>query len=205
MRAFLSRFLPELTPVSKRERLRSAAGALVGILATGLVCRASVPTEALPILIAPMGASAVLLFAVPASPLAQPWSILGGNVVAALVGVTAAARDVWRGDVPYLQSVRDFPANSPLDDLFSGAMNEGKWAQFVSQPFASFARPGGVAQTRYEARKYRWTQFVSRDEATKAFTADLPGWSHSRSTRRSPVVASATGSHPWSWASRRWC
>ena len=95
MRAFLSRFLPELTPVSKRERLRSAAGALVGILATGFVCRVSVPAEALPVLIAPMGASAVLLFAVPASPLAQPWSILGGNIVAALVGVTAAA---WIGD-----------------------------------------------------------------------------------------------------------
>ncbi|MCJ2071468.1 HPP family protein [Methylobacterium sp. J-030] len=95
MRAFLSRFLPELTPVSTRERLRSAAGALVGILATGLVCRASLPNAALPILIAPMGASAVLLFAVPASPLAQPWSILGGNLVAALVGVTAAA---WIAD-----------------------------------------------------------------------------------------------------------
>ena len=95
MRAVLRRFLPELTPVSKRERLRAAAGALVGILATGLVCRAAVGTEALPVLIAPMGASAVLLFAVPASPLAQPWSILGGNLVAALVGVTAAA---WMSD-----------------------------------------------------------------------------------------------------------
>jgi CBS domain-containing membrane protein len=37
-----------------------------------------------------MGASAVLLFAVPASPLAQPWSIIGGNIVAALIGVTCA-------------------------------------------------------------------------------------------------------------------
>lgn len=37
-----------------------------------------------------MGASAVLLFAVPASPLAQPWSIMGGNVIAALIGVTCA-------------------------------------------------------------------------------------------------------------------
>jgi CBS domain-containing membrane protein len=37
-----------------------------------------------------MGASAVLLFAVPASPLAQPWSVFGGNVVSALVGVTCA-------------------------------------------------------------------------------------------------------------------
>jgi CBS domain-containing membrane protein len=31
-----------------------------------------------------MGASAVLLFAVPSSPLAQPWSIIGGNLCAAL-------------------------------------------------------------------------------------------------------------------------
>ncbi|MDP4004468.1 HPP family protein [Methylobacterium sp. NEAU K] len=91
MRPFLSRLLPDLAPVSKRERLRAAAGALLGILATGLISRASVGTDAaLPVLIAPMGASAVLLFAVPASPLAQPWSILGGNLVAALVGVTAA-------------------------------------------------------------------------------------------------------------------
>ena len=35
-------------------------------------------------------ASAVLLFAVPASPLAQPWSIMGGNTVSALVGVSCA-------------------------------------------------------------------------------------------------------------------
>ena len=41
-------------------------------------------------LIAPMGASAVLLFALPASPLAQPWSIIGGNLVSAAVGVTCA-------------------------------------------------------------------------------------------------------------------
>ena len=31
-----------------------------------------------------MGASAVLLFGVPSSPLAQPWSIVGGNVLSAL-------------------------------------------------------------------------------------------------------------------------
>jgi CBS domain-containing membrane protein len=37
-----------------------------------------------------MGASAVLLFAVPASPLAQPWSIIGGNTISALVGVIVA-------------------------------------------------------------------------------------------------------------------
>ncbi len=44
----------------------------------------------LPLIVAPMGASAVLLFAVPASPLAQPWSIIGGNTISALMGIIAA-------------------------------------------------------------------------------------------------------------------
>lgn len=48
------------------------------------------PAANIPLLVAPMGASAVLLFAVPASPLAQPWSIIGGNLVSATIGVTCA-------------------------------------------------------------------------------------------------------------------
>src|ERR1019366_10624709 len=32
-----------------------------------------------------------LLFAVPSSPLAQPWSIVGGNMVSAAIGVACAA------------------------------------------------------------------------------------------------------------------
>ena len=34
-----------------------------------------------------MGSSAVLLFAVPHGPLSQPWSVLGGHLVSALIGV----------------------------------------------------------------------------------------------------------------------
>jgi CBS domain-containing membrane protein len=49
-----------------------------------------------------MGASAVLLFAVPASPLAQPWSIMGGNVVSAAIGVTCAA---WIQDLELAASI----------------------------------------------------------------------------------------------------
>ena len=41
-------------------------------------------------LIAPLGASAVLVFALPASPLAQPWPVIGGNMFSALVGVACA-------------------------------------------------------------------------------------------------------------------
>lgn len=53
------------------------------------------PALGIPLLVAPMGASAVLLFAVPASPLAQPWSIIGGNLVSATVGVACAS---WIAD-----------------------------------------------------------------------------------------------------------
>ena len=74
-----------------RERLIAVAGAIIGIVATGLLCGVLAGTGAAhPLLVAPMGASAVLLFAVPASPLAQPWSILGGNVLSALVGIAVA-------------------------------------------------------------------------------------------------------------------
>lgn len=91
MRPVLRRLLPDTPTVSGRERLRAALGALAGILVTGLLGGLALDfDQALPALIAPMGASAVLLFAVPSSPLAQPWSILAGNIVAALVGVTAA-------------------------------------------------------------------------------------------------------------------
>lgn len=87
----LKRLLPGLGPVSPAERLRACCGALAGLLVTGLVCRLALgDLTGLPLLLAPMGASAVLLFAVPASPLAQPWSILGGNVVSALIGVACA-------------------------------------------------------------------------------------------------------------------
>ncbi len=41
-------------------------------------------------IVAPIGASAVLVFAVPSSPLAQPWSVVGGNTLSALVGIACA-------------------------------------------------------------------------------------------------------------------
>lgn len=43
-----------------------------------------------PFLIGSFGASAVLLFATPQSPLAQPRNVLGGHVLSAIVGVTIA-------------------------------------------------------------------------------------------------------------------
>lgn len=83
-------FHPLLAGATLRDRMVACVGAMVGIALTGLLARLLLgqnPTLTL-LLAAPIGASAVLLFAVPASPLAQPWSIIGGNTISALVGVT---------------------------------------------------------------------------------------------------------------------
>lgn len=90
-RAVLKRFGPALGRVPPGERLRAGAGAALGLLVVAFgTLLALGPSPGIPLIIAPMGASAVLLFAVPASPLAQPWSMLAGNIVSALIGVTAA-------------------------------------------------------------------------------------------------------------------
>ncbi|AWI82148.1 MAG: hypothetical protein CVU19_00540 [Betaproteobacteria bacterium HGW-Betaproteobacteria-13] len=86
----LSAFKPNQQHVNGQERLRAAFGALLGLFATAMLGRLFVDAAALPWIIAPMGASAVLLFAVPASPLAQPWAMLGGNLLAAVIGVSCA-------------------------------------------------------------------------------------------------------------------
>jgi len=88
---WLKGFIPGSVSVGQLERFRACSGAFLGILITGLVTQLCLSDSAdLPMLIAPMGASAVLLFGLPASPLAQPWSIIGGNLVSAAVGVACA-------------------------------------------------------------------------------------------------------------------
>jgi CBS domain-containing membrane protein len=89
--------------VERREQLRAAVGAALGVLFAGLLCRMA--AQALgwsPWLVAPIGASAVLVFALPASPLAQPWSVIGGNTLSASVGLLVAALlpdPAWAGAV----------------------------------------------------------------------------------------------------------
>lgn len=46
-------------------------------------------TETLPLLIAPFGASCVLVFGVPASPFARPRNVIGGHLVTAVMGLVA--------------------------------------------------------------------------------------------------------------------
>jgi CBS domain-containing membrane protein len=86
---WIQTFKPTSGKVKFREQAISTLGAFLGLLLASSISHIALG-EINPWFIAPMGASAVLLFAVPASPLAQPWSILGGNLIAGIVGVTAA-------------------------------------------------------------------------------------------------------------------
>lgn len=87
--ALLPGFVPAAVAPARHERIKSCVGALLGLFLTEWLCRQALGAFN-PWFIAPMGASAVLLFAVPSSPLAQPWSIIGGNLVSAVVGVACA-------------------------------------------------------------------------------------------------------------------
>lgn len=85
-------FVPILAGATWRDRVIACLGALIGICTTYLICHLTlgavgIGTTPLPLLVAPMGASAVLLFAVPSSPLAQPWPIIGGNTISAFIGI----------------------------------------------------------------------------------------------------------------------
>lgn len=86
----LSAFWPRPVAVSWPERLRGALGGGLGIAFAAFTSLAMANALHLsPWLVAPVGASAVLVFAVPSSPLAQPWSVVGGNTVTALMGLLA--------------------------------------------------------------------------------------------------------------------
>lgn len=89
---WLRHFWPAPLGIDGRERLRFIFGAMVGVLLTALLSRWWVGNSgAGPWMVASIGASAVLVFGMPSSPLAQPWPVLGGSTLSALVGAGCAA------------------------------------------------------------------------------------------------------------------
>ena len=84
-------FRPILAGATGGDRAAAAAAAGATILlvgAVGILLHGDGVDAAW--IAAPLGASAVLLFAVPTSPMAQPWPIVGGNALSAAVGFAVA-------------------------------------------------------------------------------------------------------------------
>jgi CBS-domain-containing membrane protein len=80
----------ELNVVSLREKFVSMAGGLLAIVLLVFAARTFPDLPGGVGLVASMGASAVLLFAVPHGQLSQPWPVLAGHVVSAAIGVACA-------------------------------------------------------------------------------------------------------------------
>ena len=87
LRHFALRYLiADAAPLSARERAVSAVAACLGILLMQGILAVWPGDPAISYLLAPLGATTVILFALPHSPLAQPWSLAGGLLISALIG-----------------------------------------------------------------------------------------------------------------------
>lgn len=84
----------EAVRVGHLEKWASALGAGLAIAALALSLSWLSDDNVRLLLLASMGASAVLLFAVPHGPLSQPWALLGGHLVSAFIGVSCAQFDL---------------------------------------------------------------------------------------------------------------
>ncbi|MET0716977.1 MAG: HPP family protein [Pseudoxanthomonas sp.] len=83
----------ERNATSHGEKWISAVGALLGIVSVYWITRwvfaeGFMGTAGGTLMLASMGASAVLLFAVPQGALSQPWAVIGGHLVSACIGVS---------------------------------------------------------------------------------------------------------------------
>ena len=71
------------------ERFRSVLGAFFGLLLVLTIANYLGGVSGVnEWLMASLGASALLVFALPQSPMAQPWAVIAGNTLSALVGIS---------------------------------------------------------------------------------------------------------------------
>lgn len=133
MKRILERF-PVTLHMPRREMLLSVVGAFTAILLLGLEIRMIGEHTLLAVLVlASMGASTCLLFAIPHSPLAQPWPVIGGHLVSAIVGVgcamlipvpvmaTAAAVALAIAGMYYLRCIHPPAAGTAMLSVVGGA------------------------------------------------------------------------------------
>ena len=91
----LKAFKPLALNIAPREALRATCGALFAICLVMLLSRLLFGQPTTSALMAALGASSVLAFLTPSTPLAHPWSLLSGNLLAAALAITAS---LWIDD-----------------------------------------------------------------------------------------------------------
>lgn len=87
MKSLLRSFIPHSLNTRPAEWSRAAVGACLGIFLSALLCRQLFGIDVTLHLLGPVGASAVLLFAVSTGALAQPWSVIGSYLISTLIAL----------------------------------------------------------------------------------------------------------------------
>jgi len=88
--AWLDAILPAPTGLGLQQRAVVVAGVFLGLMLTALICgwlRLEIASKLW--LMAPLGATAAQVFAVPGSPMSQPWPAVAGHALSALSGLIA--------------------------------------------------------------------------------------------------------------------
>jgi len=89
MKSF-ARWMGWQTGATHTEKIVAATGSALSILLVAYTGFRITGYQGAMAILPSMGASAVLLFAVPHGPLSQPWALFAGNLLGAITGVTAA-------------------------------------------------------------------------------------------------------------------
>lgn len=134
--------------LSIKVKLLSLLACFCSIFFIALITKIVSPWPGYPMIVASMGASAIILFFIPSSPLAQPWPFVGGQLISAVVGVfcalnisetsTAAATAVG-GSIIMMLAMRCLhppAAATSLTPIMAGASITSLGYSFVIVPVA---------------------------------------------------------------------
>lgn len=150
MKNHLQQFLQQLemknAPVKHLEIFVSMVGGFIAILLLYAVSLRFVDISVATMLVGSMGATAVLLFAIPHGALSQPWSVFGGHIISAIIGVSCAkwipdtmlaastAVGLSMGAMYYLKCIHPPGSATALTAVIGGETIHSLGYQFVITP-----------------------------------------------------------------------
>ena len=127
---------------SHLEKFVSAGGGFIGIFAVFWISHQVLGLYGAALMVASMGASAVLLFAVPHGALSQPWPLIGGHLISAVIGVTV------------VKLIPDPLYSAPIAvGLAIGAMH---YARCIHPPGGATALSFAIGGTQMQALGYHY-------------------------------------------------
>jgi len=86
----LKSFTIDPVQLNIKAKIISLLACFCAIFFIAVITQALIGVSGSPIIVASMGASDVILFFIPNSPLAQPWPFIGGQLCSAFIGMSCA-------------------------------------------------------------------------------------------------------------------